>query len=64
MVGAMGYQESCLAPNARSHRGAVGIIQLLPSTAADRHVAIDNIERVDNNIHAAVKYLSHNRSVR
>ena len=57
MIVAQGYQESQLDQSARSHRGAVGVMQLMPKTAADPAVGIPNIESVDNNIHAGVKYL-------
>ncbi len=55
---AQGYQESSLDQSKRSHRGAVGIMQLLPSTAADKNVAIPDIGSVENNIHAGTKYLA------
>jgi membrane-bound lytic murein transglycosylase MltF len=55
---AQGYQESKLDNSKRSHRGAVGIMQLLPSTAADPNVDIKNIKKLENNIHAGVKYLA------
>tara|TARA_R110002110_G_scaffold205066_5_gene416868 strand:+ start:52154 stop:53680 length:1527 start_codon:yes stop_codon:yes gene_type:complete len=57
MVAAQGYQESRLNQSARSHAGAVGVMQLLPSTAADKNVGIPDITGVDSNIHAGVKYL-------
>jgi len=57
MVAAQGYQESRLDQNARSGAGAIGIMQLLPSTAADSNVGIPDISTVDSNIHAGVKYL-------
>jgi membrane-bound lytic murein transglycosylase MltF len=57
MVAAQGYQESKLDQSARSHAGAVGIMQLLPSTAADPNVGIPNITTERNNIHAGVRYL-------
>jgi membrane-bound lytic murein transglycosylase MltF len=57
MIAAQGYQESKLDQSARSSRGAVGVMQLMPKTAADPTVGIPNIESVDNNIHAGVKYL-------
>ncbi len=57
-VTAQAYQESKLDHATRSHRGAVGIMQLLPSTAADPNVGIDDIARLENNIHAGVKYLA------
>ena len=57
MMAALAYQESQLDHSARSHVGAVGIMQLLPSTAADKNVGIPDIENLENNIHAGVKYL-------
>lgn len=57
-VTAQGYQESHLDNSKRSHRGAVGIMQLLPSTAADPNVGVKNIRNLENNIHAGVKYLA------
>ncbi|MBT8038731.1 MAG: lytic transglycosylase F [Xanthomonadales bacterium] len=57
MVAAQGYQESGLDQDARSGAGAVGIMQLLPSTAADKNVGIPDISDEDSNIHAGVKYL-------
>jgi len=57
-VAAQAYQESKLDHDARSHRGAVGIMQLLPSTAADPNVGIKNISKLENNIHAGTKYLA------
>nr|WP_216611936.1 lytic transglycosylase F [Vibrio sp. RE86] len=58
MVSAQSYQESGLDQRKVSHRGAVGVMQVLPSTAKDRNVNIKNIHQVENNIHAGVKYLS------
>jgi membrane-bound lytic murein transglycosylase MltF len=58
LAAAQGYQESRLNQSARSKSGAIGIMQLLPSTALDHNIAIDNIEKTENNIHAGVKYLS------
>jgi len=58
MIAAQGYQESKLNQKARSARGAVGIMQLLPSTAADPAVGITGIDKdPDKNIHAGVKYM-------
>jgi membrane-bound lytic murein transglycosylase MltF len=57
MVGALAYQESQLDHNKRSHAGAVGIMQVLPSTAADKNVNIAGIENLESNIHAGIKYL-------
>ena len=57
MVAAQGYQESRLDQSARSGAGAIGIMQLLPSTAADSNVGIPDISTPESNIHAGVKYL-------
>jgi membrane-bound lytic murein transglycosylase MltF len=57
MMTAQGYQESRLNQSVRSPVGAVGVMQLLPSTAADPNVGIPDIENIDNNIHAGIKYM-------
>jgi len=54
---AQGYQESQLDNTKKSPAGAVGIMQIKPSTAADANVGIDNVYDLENNIHAAAKYL-------
>lgn len=54
---AQGYQESYLRQDVVSHAGAVGIMQVKPSTASGRPIYIKNIKTVDNNIHAGVKYM-------
>ena len=58
IVTAQGYQESRLMQNARSRAGAVGIMQLLPSTAADPNVGIPDISDAEANIHAGIRYLN------
>ncbi|GAA4891944.1 transglycosylase SLT domain-containing protein [Ferrimonas pelagia] len=60
---AFAFQESRFDPNARSPVGAVGIMQLMPATARDKRVNINNIEQVENNIHAGTKYLDVLRSL-
>jgi membrane-bound lytic murein transglycosylase MltF len=57
MVAAQGYQESGLDQSVRSRAGAIGVMQMLPSTAADKSVGILDIENIDSNIHAGTKYL-------
>lgn len=57
MVAAQGYQESRLDQSVRSPSGAIGIMQMLPSTAADANVDIPDITTAEPNIHAGVKYL-------
>lgn len=58
MLLAQGYQESGLEQSAKSPRGAVGIMQLLPSTAEGPPIGIQNVDTSEeNNVHAGVKYL-------
>jgi membrane-bound lytic murein transglycosylase MltF len=57
MLMAQGYQESTLKQNTRSHAGAVGIMQVLPSTASGSPIFIPDIEKTEPNIHAGVKYM-------
>ena len=57
LVAAQAYQESRIDQDVRSAAGAVGVMQILPSTAADPAVGIPNIEEMDSNIHAGVRYL-------
>jgi len=57
MIAALAYQESGLDQSKRSHVGAVGVMQVLPSTAADPNVGIPDIEKLEKNIHAGTKYL-------
>jgi membrane-bound lytic murein transglycosylase MltF len=54
---AQGYQESGLDQSVRSRAGAVGIMQLLPSTAADPNVGITDISAAEDNVHAGVRYM-------
>jgi len=57
MIAALAYQESGLDQSKRSHVGAIGVMQILPSTAADKNVGIPDIEKLEKNIHAGTKYL-------
>ncbi len=56
---AQGYQESRLDNNVVSRAGAVGIMQVKPSTAAGAPINIRNVRQLENNIHAGVKYDRH-----
>jgi len=56
-IAAQAYQESGLDHNKRSPKGAIGIMQVLPSTASDKSLNISDIHLLENNIHAGVKYL-------
>jgi len=57
MVTALAYQESRLNQKLRSSAGAVGVMQILPSTASSPPVEITKITVLNNNVHAGVKYL-------
>lgn len=57
-LAAQGYQESKLNQSTMSHKGAVGIMQIMPATALDKNVAITNIDKTENNIHAGTKYMA------
>jgi len=56
-LAAQAYQESQLDHSRISPAGALGIMQLLPSTAADPNINITDIKELENNIHAGVKYM-------
>jgi membrane-bound lytic murein transglycosylase MltF len=57
MIAAQAYQESGLDQGVRSPVGAVGIMQVMPTTARSREVNIPDLDKVDRNIHAGVKYM-------
>lgn len=57
LLAAQGYQESKLNQNLVSHAGAVGIMQVRPSTAKDPNVNIPDIHIMEHNIHAGTKYM-------
>lgn len=57
-LAATGYQESGLDHSRRNPSGAMGVMQMKPSTAADKNVNITPIDTIENNIHAATKYLA------
>lgn len=56
LMAAQGYQESQLDQSKRSPVGAIGVMQVMPATARDKAVNIPDITRLENNIHAGVKY--------
>ncbi|MGB7832309.1 MAG: transglycosylase SLT domain-containing protein [Xanthobacteraceae bacterium] len=58
MIEAQGYQESALNQAERSSAGAVGIMQMKPSSAREPEIAIEGIEQsAERNIEAGNKYL-------
>ena len=56
MLAAQGYQESRLNQSARSSRGAVGIMQLMPATGTEMKVG--DILQAAPNIHAGTIYMA------
>lgn len=61
LIAAQAYQESEFDQSRKSHAGAIGVMQIRPATAADKAVGIRHIDRLEENIHAGVKYLAHLR---
>jgi membrane-bound lytic murein transglycosylase MltF len=55
MLTAQGYQESQLDNARRSRAGAVGVMQVLPTTGQEMQVG--DVRQLDPNIHAGAKYL-------
>jgi len=52
---AQGYQESQLNQKARSPRGAIGVMQVMPATG--KKLGVGDIRQIEPNIHAGVKYM-------
>jgi membrane-bound lytic murein transglycosylase MltF len=57
LLTAQGYQESMLNQDRRSPRGAIGVMQVLPRTAAADPINIPDITTAENNIHAGAKVM-------
>ena len=55
MLAAQGYQESQLDQNAKSHVGAIGIMQVMPATGAE--LKVGDIRIAESNVHAGTKYM-------
>lgn len=55
MLAAQGYQESMLKQESRGPSGAIGVMQVLPSTG--KTLQVGDIKRLEPNIHAGAKYL-------
>lgn len=56
MLVAQGYQESRLRQEARSHVGAVGVMQIMPETG--KELDVGDIHQLEPNIHAGAKYMN------
>ena len=57
LLAAQAFQESRFENDARSNRGAVGIMQIKPETA--REVGVADISTVDANVRAGAAYVRH-----
>jgi membrane-bound lytic murein transglycosylase MltF len=55
MLAAQGYQESKLNQSARSHVGAIGVMQLMPATG--RELEVGDIRLLEPNVHGGAKYM-------
>jgi membrane-bound lytic murein transglycosylase MltF len=55
LMAAQGYQESQLNQQAKSQVGAIGVMQLMPSTG--KEMKVGDITETEANIHAGVKYM-------
>ena len=61
LIAAEAYQESGLDQEAKSAVGAIGVMQVMPKTAASPPVNIPDVTKVDQNIQAGVKLLKYIR---
>ena len=52
---AQGFQESGLDHSAKSHVGAIGIMQIMPATGKD--LKVGDIRQLESNVHGGVKYM-------
>jgi membrane-bound lytic murein transglycosylase MltF len=55
LMAAQGFQESQLNQNVKSKVGAVGVMQVMPSTGQE--LKVGDISQLEPNIHAGVKYM-------
>jgi membrane-bound lytic murein transglycosylase MltF len=55
LMAAQGYQESQLNQAVKSPVGAIGVMQVMPSTG--KELKVGDIRQVDANIHAGIKYM-------
>jgi membrane-bound lytic murein transglycosylase MltF len=55
MLAAQGYQESRLDQQAKSHVGAIGVMQIMPATGAE--LKVGDIRVTEPNIHGGAKYM-------
>jgi membrane-bound lytic murein transglycosylase MltF len=55
LMAAQGYQESGLDHGARSHVGAIGVMQVMPETG--KGLKVGDITQLEANVHAGIKYV-------
>jgi membrane-bound lytic murein transglycosylase MltF len=55
MLAAQGYQESQLNQAAKSHVGAIGVMQIMPATG--KELAVGDIRQIEPNIHGGTRYM-------
>jgi membrane-bound lytic murein transglycosylase MltF len=55
LMAAQGFQESRLDQDAKSHVGAIGIMQIMPATG--KELAVGDIGQIEPNVHGGVKYM-------
>lgn len=61
LIAAQAYQESGLNQAARGPTGAVGIMQIMPTTAAKPPISVPNVAKLEPNINAGMKLLRYIR---
>jgi len=57
LLASLAFKESRFDQNAKGPTGAIGIMQIKPSTASSDIVGVNDVASVDGNVHAASKYL-------
>jgi membrane-bound lytic murein transglycosylase MltF len=57
MLAAQAYQESRLNQRLRSRAGAVGVMQIKPSSAAQSPINVRDVYKLDRNIEAGAKFM-------
>jgi membrane-bound lytic murein transglycosylase MltF len=55
MLAAQGFQESQLNQEAKSHVGAIGVMQIMPDTG--KGLGVGDIHQIEPNIHGGTKYM-------
>jgi membrane-bound lytic murein transglycosylase MltF len=56
MLAAQGFQESGLRQDAKSHVGAIGVMQIMPATGSG--LGVGDIRQIEPNIHGGAKYMN------